>query len=76
MQTPNFYLPHEKQIYDYLKTIEHLKRQNQDNPLFTAEIIKLEQKLGALKEQVYATLTPWERVLICRHSQRPHSLDY
>lgn len=76
MENPNFYLPHEKQIYDYLKTIEHLKRQNQDNPLFTAEIKKLEQKLGKLKQDVYSKLTPWERVLISRHPQRPHTLDY
>ncbi len=72
----NFYLPHEKQIYDYLKTIEHLKKQNQDSPLFTAEIKKLEQKLDKLKQKVYSELTPWERVLISRHPERPHTVDY
>jgi acetyl-CoA carboxylase carboxyl transferase subunit alpha len=71
-----FYLPHEKQIYEYLKTIEHLKKQNQDNPLFTQEIKKLEQKLELLKEKIYSQLTPWERVLICRHPKRPHTKDY
>jgi acetyl-CoA carboxylase carboxyl transferase subunit alpha len=76
MENPNFYLPHEKQIYDYMKTIEHLKRQNQDNPLFTNEIKKLEQKVELLKKEVYGKLTPWERVLICRHPQRPHTVDY
>jgi len=76
MENPNFYLPHEKQIYDYLSTIEHLKKQNQANPLFTAEIKKLEQKLGDLKKKVYSELTPWERVLICRHPNRPHTVDY
>jgi len=76
MQPQTFFLPHEKQIYDVLGTIEHLKRQNKDNPLFTAEIKKLEQKLEQLKEQVYAQLTPWERVLICRHPDRPHTVDY
>lgn len=70
------YLPHEKQIYDYLKTIEHLKKQNQDSPLFAAEIKKLEQKLEKLKEKVYSELTPWERVLISRHPDRPHTVDY
>ncbi len=72
----NFYLPHEKQIYDYLKTIEHLKKQNQDSPLFTAEIKKLEQKLDKLKVKVYSELSPWERVLISRHPERPHTVDY
>ncbi len=69
-------LPHEKQIYEYLKTIEHLKKQNQGNPLFASEIKKLEQKLKKLKEEVYSKLTPWQRVQICRHPSRPHTVDY
>jgi acetyl-CoA carboxylase carboxyl transferase subunit alpha len=69
-------LPHEKQIQEYIKTIEHLKKQSQESPLFKNEIAKLEQKLQKMKEKVYAELTPWQRVLICRHPSRPHSLDY
>jgi acetyl-CoA carboxylase carboxyl transferase subunit alpha len=69
-------LPHEKQIYEYVKTIEHLKKQNQDNSLFNAEISKLEEKLDKLKEKVYSEMTPWERVGVCRHPQRPKTLDY
>ena len=69
-------LPHEKQIQEYIKTIEHLKRQNQNNPLFTKEIKNLEQKLEVLKEKVYNELTPWQRVTICRHTSRPHTIDY
>lgn len=70
------FLPHEKQLQEYVKTIEHLKKQSQDNPLFNNEIRKLEQKLEKLKEKVYAELTPWQRVQICRHPQRPHTIDY
>jgi acetyl-CoA carboxylase carboxyl transferase subunit alpha len=69
-------LPHEKQIQEYIKTIEHLKKQNQESPLFKTEIAKLEQKLQKLKQKVYSELTPWQRILICRHPARPHSLDY
>src|SRR4051812_39680289 len=69
-------LPHEKQIQEYINTIEHLKKQNQNNPIFHTEIRKLEQKLEKLKQNVYAELTPWQRILICRHPQRPHTLDY
>jgi acetyl-CoA carboxylase carboxyl transferase subunit alpha len=69
-------LPHEKQIQEYMNTIEHLKKQNQENPIFKAEIRKLEQKLEKLKQKIYSELTPWERILICRHSARPHALDY
>ncbi len=69
-------LPHEKQIFEYVKTIDHLKKQNQDNSLFNTEIQKLEEKLDKLKQKVYSELTPWQRVLICRHPQRPHTVDY
>lgn len=69
-------LPHEKQIQEYIKTIEHLKKQSQDSPIFKAEIRKLEQKLEKLKQQVYSELTPWQRVLICRHPARPHAIDF
>ena len=69
-------LPHERQIQEYIKTIEHLKKQNNNNPIFNSEIQKLEQKVDKLKEKVYSELTPWQRIQICRHSSRPHTKDY
>lgn len=69
-------LPHERQIQEYIKTIEHLKKQNKDNPIFNHEIRKLEQKLEILKEKIYSELNPWQRVQICRHPSRPHTIDY
>lgn len=72
----SFYLPHEKQIFEYIQTIEHLKKQNQDNPLFTAEINQLEEKLEKLQKKVYGELSSWDRVLISRHPLRPRTVDY
>ncbi len=69
-------LPHEKQIYEYVKTINHLKKQNGESTLFNKEILKLEEKLEKLKKKVYSELTAWERVTISRHPQRPHSIDF
>lgn len=69
-------LPHEKQILEYIKTIDHLKKQNQGNSLFCTEIRKLEEKLDQLKQKVYSELSPWQRILISRHPQRPHTVDY
>jgi acetyl-CoA carboxylase carboxyl transferase subunit alpha len=69
-------LPHEKRIEEYIKTIDHLKKQNQNNSLFNNEIRKLEDKLEHLKTKIYSELSAWERVMICRHPQRPHSIDY
>jgi len=70
-------LEHEKKIDDYENTIKQIKEQNKTNAIWTdEEIIKLEKKLKILKKQIYSQLTPWERVAICRHPNRPRSIDY
>lgn len=70
------FLPHEKQVQEYIKAIEHLKKQSLTTPLFHSEIKRLEQKLDMLKRTIYSTLTPWQRIAICRHPDRPHGIDY
>lgn len=70
-------LPHEKQIFEMQQTLQQLKNQNQDNPLWTPEeLVKMERKLELLKKNVYSQLKAWDRVSICRHPQRPHAIDY
>jgi acetyl-CoA carboxylase carboxyl transferase subunit alpha len=69
-------LPHEKQIVEYEKAIQQFKDQNSKNPLLSAhELNKLEGKLDKLKKKIYSSLTPWQRVLVCRHPSRPRSVD-
>lgn len=70
-------LEHERQIKDYEKTLSDVKEQNQNNQLWSEdEISKMETKLDELKTKVYAGLTPWQRVMISRHPERPRSVDY
>jgi acetyl-CoA carboxylase carboxyl transferase subunit alpha len=70
-------LAHEKQILEVQQTLLKLREQNKNNPLFsTEELHKLEKKLEVMRQKVYAELKPWDRVAICRHPQRPHSIDY
>ena len=70
-------LDHEKKIFEYEKTIAQLKEQNQIGQIWTnEEILEFEKKLEQLKAQIYSKLSPWERVAICRHPQRPRSVDY
>lgn len=69
-------LPHEKEVEEYIKSIERLKKQNTKDGLFTNEITRLEDKLETLKKEVFSKLTPWERIQICRHPKRPHTIDY
>lgn len=71
-------LPHERQIKDYEKMIEQLKKQSQSKHTLWSEneLQRLGKKLDTLKKNVYSDLTPWERVTICRHPARPHTIDY
>lgn len=70
-------LEHEKQIKEYEKTLKDVKDQNASNQLWSDdEISNLEGKLEQLKTKVYSELTEWQRVEICRHPQRPRSVDY
>ena len=42
----------------------------------SAEIDKLESRLEELEKNVYANMSPWDRVQVARHSNRPTTLDY
>lgn len=41
-----------------------------------AEIAGLERELLRRRQRIYAGLTPWQRVLVARHPERPYTLDY
>ncbi|MBI3734987.1 hypothetical protein HY256_00540, partial [Candidatus Sumerlaeota bacterium] len=41
-----------------------------------AKIRNAEARLDAARTEIYAKLTPWQRVQIARHPARPHALDY
>ena len=41
-----------------------------------AEIAGLERELLRRRERIYAGLTPWQRVRVARHPERPYTLDY
>ncbi|MDN3505368.1 MAG: acetyl-CoA carboxylase carboxyltransferase subunit alpha [Rhabdochlamydiaceae bacterium] len=70
-------LNHEKQIQDFEDTLDKLKIHQKDVATpDKQEVALLEKKLMDLKKKVYSALTPWERVAISRHPNRPHSLDY
>ena len=40
------------------------------------ELRALENELRARTAQIFEALTPWDRVQLARHPDRPHSLDY
>jgi len=67
----------EKPIIELEQKIEGLKKLAETGTVDVAsEITSLQKKLEAVRKDTYGNLTPWQRVLIARHPQRPYTLDY
>jgi acetyl-CoA carboxylase carboxyl transferase subunit alpha len=72
-----FELDFEKPLLDLERQIAHLKRLAEGQRLDVQdEIAPLEQKLAELRREIYADLTPMQRVQVARHPRRPYPLDY
>jgi acetyl-CoA carboxylase carboxyl transferase subunit alpha len=70
-------LEFEKPITELEVKVQELKSCAASEHLdFSKEIKVLEEKCELLRRQIYGKLTPWQRVLIARHPQRPYTLDY
>ena len=68
-----FVLDFEKNIVEIEAKIEGLKLLAKDQDVDIAqEVSRLEQKLEKQVRQTYANLTPWQKLQVSRHPQRPH----
>lgn len=71
-----------KTVLDFEKPIVELEtkleemRKFADNLDIDKEIVKIEEKVRTLKENIYKELTRWQRVQLARHPDRPYTLDY
>jgi len=73
MAGPDF----EKPILELEKKIQELKSFISEKKIdLSSEVKKLEDKLEHLRKETYTNLTPWQRVQLARHQQRPYTLDY
>lgn len=70
-------LEFEKPMEELAREIERLRAKSSTQNLdLSAEIVAMEQKLEEMRRLTYENLTPWQRVQIARHTQRPYLLDY
>ncbi len=70
-------LSFEKPIIELEKKIEELESFTSHKKIdLSSEVKRLGEKLERLKKEIYGNLTPWQRVQIARHPQRPYTLDY
>ena len=71
------FLDFERPIAELEGKIEELRHLSADSGLNIAEEVgRLEAQAGRLLRQSYARLTPWQKVLVARHPDRPHSAAY
>jgi acetyl-CoA carboxylase carboxyl transferase subunit alpha len=76
MSTPSW-LDFERPVAELEARIEELKQLNTDGKVEVAdEIESLERKAEALRSEIYANLTRWQRVQLARHPRRPYATDY
>jgi acetyl-CoA carboxylase carboxyl transferase subunit alpha len=69
-------LEFERPIIDLEKKIEELRGLSTNSVDFSTEIRRLEQKARKLQKEVFAELTPQQKVQLSRHPARPYTLDY
>lgn len=68
-------LEFEEPIKVLLKEIEALELRPR-TPERQQELEELRHRVTALRQEIYSSLTPWQQVLVARHPNRPHTLDY
>ena len=74
MVTP---LDFEKPIAELEAKLRELSHLSSDGKLnIAAEVARLDTKIKKLLQGTYAELTPWQKVMVARHPERPHLSDY
>jgi acetyl-CoA carboxylase carboxyl transferase subunit alpha len=72
-----YVLEFEKPLADLERQIDELQRVGEERSIdVAAELATLEQKLDTMRAEIYAGLTPMQRVMVARHPRRPYTLDY
>jgi acetyl-CoA carboxylase carboxyl transferase subunit alpha len=67
----------EKPLVELEQRIKELQEFTKEKGIdFTEEIRTLERKADSLRREIYADITPWQRVQMARHKDRPTTLDY
>ncbi len=72
MATPEF----EKELVKLREDLEKIRADSGYKGDREAQISELEFELKACATRVFAELTPWDKVQLARHPDRPHALDF
>lgn len=71
------FLEFEKPLEELYQQIEKLREVSEKNKLdVSASITELEATIEEKRKELYNNLTPWQRVQVSRHPERPYTLYY
>ncbi|MFO0321584.1 MAG: acetyl-CoA carboxylase carboxyltransferase subunit alpha [Bacteroidota bacterium] len=71
------YLDFEKPIQELEEELEKLKSVAEKSKVnMSAAVEELQDKIHAKRVEIFSNLTPWQRVQISRHPERPYTLAY
>ena len=71
------YLDFEKPIQELQEQLENLRQVKEKSKLKSSDSIKeLESKVTSTRKEIYKKLSPWQKVQVSRHPERPYSLAY
>ena len=74
---PEFFLDFEKPISELQKKIAELENFSKNNKIdVSTELQALNDKLETMTKEIYSDLSPWQRIQLSRHPERPYALDY
>jgi acetyl-CoA carboxylase carboxyl transferase subunit alpha len=71
-----YVLPFEKPVVDLVAKVKELRALAAADRRFEPELARLEEKTTRLAREIFAELSPMQKVLISRHHGRPYTLDY
>lgn len=75
--TGNVIVEREKRLHELERRIEELRAASSTQPIdMSAEVKAFEQRYREILQELFGSLTPWEKVHMARHPNRPTSLDY
>jgi acetyl-CoA carboxylase carboxyl transferase subunit alpha len=71
------FLDFEKPIADLIEQMEKLKQVADKSKVDVSKSLEeLEEKIKEKRKEIFSNLTPWQRVQVSRHPERPYTLAY
>jgi acetyl-CoA carboxylase carboxyl transferase subunit alpha len=76
MSATSYVLPFEKPVVELVSRVRELRELAKSDRALEPELRRLEDKATKLARKLFAQLTPWQKVQLSRHPNRPYMLDY